>query len=79
VRLKPVGHDVITRDSKASGGIITRVEIDNLVEDFKTDIMGTLTHNWISCKLNESRSRKNRTWLFFVPIVGKNTVTKNSH
>jgi len=42
-RLKLVRRDVITRDSKASGGSITRVEIDNLLEDFKIDIPGTLT------------------------------------
>ena len=41
-RLKPAGRDVITIDSKASGGSITRVEIDTLLEDFKTDILRTL-------------------------------------
>jgi len=43
IRFKPLGCDVITRDSKALGGSITRVEIGNLLEDFKTDILGTLT------------------------------------
>ena len=42
-RLKPFGCDVIARDNKASGGSITRVEISYLLEDFKTDILGTLT------------------------------------
>ena len=41
-RLKLVGRDAITRDNKASGGSITRVEIGNLLEYFKTDILGTL-------------------------------------
>lgn len=41
-RLKQTGHDAITRDKKASGGNITRVEIGNILEDFKTDILGTL-------------------------------------
>lgn len=43
IRLKPAGHDAIMRDSKASRGSITRVKIDNLLEYFKTDILGTLT------------------------------------
>lgn len=42
-RLKPAEHDMITRDNKISGGGITRIEIDNLLEDFKTNILGTLT------------------------------------
>jgi len=42
-RLKPTRHDAITRDHRALGGSITRVEIGNLLEDFKTDILGTLT------------------------------------
>lgn len=40
-RLKSVERDMITRDSKISGGSTTRIEISNLLEDFKTDIMGT--------------------------------------
>ena len=42
-RLKPARRDVVTRDSKALGGSITRVKISNLLEDFKTNILGTLT------------------------------------
>ncbi len=42
-RLKLVECDTITRDNKISGGSITHAEIKNLLEDFKTDILGTLT------------------------------------
>ena len=41
-RLKPFGRDARLRDKKASRGSITRSEIRNLLEDFKTDILGTL-------------------------------------
>lgn len=41
-RLKPTWRDTITRDKKALEGSITRVEIGNLLEDFKIDILGTL-------------------------------------
>ena len=41
-RLKPAECDVTTRDRKISGRSITCVEIGNLLEDFKTDISGTL-------------------------------------
>ena len=40
-RLKPIGCNAITRDNRTSEGNITRVEIGNLLEDFKTDILGT--------------------------------------
>lgn len=43
MRLKPAERDMITRDNKISGGGITHTEIGNLLEDFKTDILGTLT------------------------------------
>lgn len=42
-RLKPTECNVTTKDSKISGGSITHVEISNLLEDFKIDILGTLT------------------------------------
>jgi len=41
-RLKSVDHDRFTRDNKISRGV-TRAEIGNLLENFKTDILGTLT------------------------------------
>jgi len=42
-RLKSTEHYMITRDNKISGGGITHAEIGNLLKDFKTDILGTLT------------------------------------
>ena len=41
-RLKSAERDMITRDSKISDESITRVEIGNLLQDFKMDIFGTL-------------------------------------
>lgn len=43
IRLKPSRHGAITRDNKASRASITRVKIGNLLEDLKTNILGTLT------------------------------------
>ena len=42
-RLKPAERDMIARDSKIFGESITRTEIRNRLEDFKTNILGTLT------------------------------------
>lgn len=39
-RIESTRFDVITRDKKALGGSIRRVEINNLLEDFKADILG---------------------------------------
>jgi len=43
IRLKPAEHDSFTRDNKTSGEGVTCTEIGNLMENFKTDILGTLT------------------------------------
>jgi len=42
-RLKPAEDDMLTRDNKIFGGGVTHAEIKNLLENFKTDILGTLT------------------------------------
>jgi len=42
-RVKPADHDRIVRDNKISTEGVTRIEIGNLLENFKTDILGTLT------------------------------------
>lgn len=41
--LKPTEHDMTTRDNKISSGGITHPEIGNILEDFKTNILGNLT------------------------------------
>lgn len=42
-RLKLAKFDMLTRDSKISSGGITHAEIGNLLENFNTNILGTLT------------------------------------
>jgi len=42
-RLKLIEHDIITRDSKVPSQSITDTKIGNLLKDFKTNILGTLT------------------------------------
>jgi len=42
-RLKPTEHDRFVRDNKISTEEVMRAEIGNLLENFKTNILGTLT------------------------------------
>jgi hypothetical protein len=42
-RVKLAEYDRFARDNKISTEGVTRVEIGNLLENFKTDILGTLT------------------------------------
>ena len=42
-RLKLAEHDQFVRDNRISAEGVTRAEIGNLLENFKTDILGTLT------------------------------------
>lgn len=42
-RLKLAERDMLTRDNNISDGGVTHTEIKNLLENFKIDILGTLT------------------------------------
>jgi len=42
-RLKPTEYDRFARDNKISAEGVTRAEIGNLLENFKTNTLGTLT------------------------------------
>ena len=42
-RIKLAEHDWFARDNKISTEGVTRVKIGNLLENYKTDILGTLT------------------------------------
>lgn len=74
-KLKPTRHDGITRDNKASGGSITRIEIRNLLEDFKTDILGTLTTQLDIMQAKEKQAKVEQNLAIFYPRCRK----KHSH
>ena len=42
-RNRPIGFDSMKKDLKQTNGNVTREEFRNLLEKFKTDILGTLT------------------------------------
>jgi len=60
-RLKPAEHDMITRDRKVPGGGLTHPKIGNLLEDFKTDILRTLTmqFNITQAKQKKAQAEQN--------------------
>lgn len=72
-RLKPVGRDAITRDNKASGESITRVEIGNLLEDFKIDILGTLTTQLDIMQAKQKQTKAEQNFAIFYPRRRKKT------
>ena len=43
IRLKLAKHDRFVRDNRILAEGVTRAKIGNLLENFKTDILGTLT------------------------------------
>ena len=59
--LKVAEHDVITRENKTSNESVTRAEIGNLLEDFKTYILGTLTTQFdiMQAKQKQAEAEKN--------------------
>lgn len=66
---------MITRDNKISGGGITRTEIGNLLEDFKTDILGTLTMQLDIMKAKHKQAEAEQNLVIFCPRCKK----KHSH
>jgi len=43
-------RDILARMEKNIGSGVTRGEIGNMLEDFKTDILSSLSCNWIHCR-----------------------------
>jgi len=78
-RLKPAKCDMTTRDNKISGKSITRVEIDNLLEDFKTDILGTLTTQLDIMQATQKQAKVEQNLVFFSLDAGRIIVIKNTH
>lgn len=72
-RLKPTRHDAITRDNKTLGGSITRVEIGNLLEDFKTDIIGILITQFDVMQAEQKQAEAEQNLAIFCPRCRKKT------
>jgi len=64
-----------SRDNKISSGGITCVEIDNLLEDFKTNILGTLTIKLDIMQAKKKQAEVEQNLVIFYPICKK----KHSH
>jgi len=74
-RIKPVEHDRFTRDNKISAEGVTRVEIGNLLENLKTDILGTLTTQLDIMQAKQKQTEVEQNLEIFCPRSRK----KHSH
>lgn len=72
MRLKPVERDMTTRDNKVFGGGITRSEIGNLLKDFKTEILGTLTMQLDIMQAKQNQAEAEQNLVIFCPRCRKN-------
>lgn len=75
MRLKPSERDMTTRENKISGGGITRAEIGNLLEDFKTGILGALTTQFDIMQAKQKQAEAEQKLVIFCPRCRK----KHSH
>ena len=73
--IEPAERHMTTRDNKISGGRITRAEIGNLLEDFKTDILGTLTMQLDIMQSKQKQAEAEQNLVIFCPRCRK----KHSH
>jgi len=74
-RLKPAKHDRLARDNKTSAEGVTRVEIGNLLENFKTDILGMLKTQLAIMHAQQKKSEAEQNLAIFYPRCRK----KHSH
>ena len=74
-RLKSAECDIITRESKTSNEGVTHAEIGNLLEDFKTDILGTLTTQFDIMQAKQKQAEAEKNLAIFCPRCRK----KHSH
>eukprot|EP00253_Pinus_taeda_P004519 PITA_04519 len=74
-RIKPIEHDRFARENKISIEGVTRVEIGNLFENFKTDILGTLTTQLDVLQAKQKQMKAEQNLAIFCPRCRK----KHSH
>lgn len=74
-RLKPAEHDRFVRDNRISAEGVTRAEIGNLLENFKTDILGTLTTQLDIMQAKQKQAEVEQNLAILCPICRK----KHSH
>ena len=70
-RLKPAECDMTSRDNKISSGGITHAEIGNLLEDFKTYILGTLTMQLDIMQAKQKQVEAEQNLVIFYPRCKK--------
>ena len=74
-RLKPAEHDRYVRDNRILAEEVTRAEIGNLLENFKTDILGTLTTQLDIMQAKQKQAEAKPNLVIFCPRCRK----KHSH
>jgi len=74
-RLKSAERDIVTRENKPSNEGVTRAEIGNLLENFKTDILGTLTTQFDIMQAKQKQAEAEQNLAIFCPRCRK----KHSH
>jgi hypothetical protein len=78
-RIKPAEYDRFVRDNKISTEGVTRVELGNLLENFKTDILGTLTTQLDIVQAKQKQMEAEQNLAIFCPRCRKNIATRNVH
>jgi hypothetical protein len=60
-------RDILTRTGKTVGGGVTRVEIRNMLEDFKTDILSSLSSQLDTLQMKKKKEETERALAIFFP------------
>eukprot|EP00253_Pinus_taeda_P005769 PITA_05769 len=70
-RIKPAEYDQFTRDNRTSTEGVTRVELGNLLENFKTDILGTLNTHLDIVQVKQKQAKAEQNLVIFCPRCRK--------
>jgi len=75
-RLKLAKHDRFTRDNRIFAEGVTCAEIGNLLENFKTDILGTLTMQLDIMQAKQKQAEAKQNLAIFCPRCRKKQIHK---
>jgi hypothetical protein len=66
-------RDILTRTGKTVGGGVTRVEIGNMLEDFKTDILSSLSSQLDTLQMKKKKEEAELSFGYLFPKMQNKT------
>jgi hypothetical protein len=72
-------RDTLSKVTKSTTRSISRAEIGNLLENFKTELLGTLSSQFDAFNAKKRQEEEKQPYLFFILNAKKNILKMNVH